>query len=102
MTGGANRDLPMDHITRAVELKQAAAGTVTIRSRCAHGRTYTRREGMKRGEATYVDCEVWSYTAAVMHEHKRWRRRGRRIERRRLMESDCRRVRALSKSPSPP
>lgn len=64
-----NKVLLMGNLTRDIELKYTASNQPVANIGMAVNRFYTTREGEKREETTFVDCEAWGRTAEVMHQY---------------------------------
>ncbi len=64
-----NRVLLAGRLTRDIELKQLINGQNVANFGLAINRRYTTKEGEKREETTFIDCESWGRTAEVMAEH---------------------------------
>ncbi len=64
-----NKVLLMGNLTRDIELKYTASNQAVANIGLAVNRNYTTREGEKREETTFVDCEAWGRTAEVMNQY---------------------------------
>lgn len=63
-----NKVLLMGRLTRDIELRQTPNMPVANFG-LAVNRHFTTREGEKREETTFVDCEAWGRTAEVMNQY---------------------------------
>ena len=70
MSGSVNRVFLMGNLTRDVELKRAGDTPLAVFG-IAVNRKYKTRDGAKKEDVTFVDCEAWGRTAEVMAEHLR-------------------------------
>ena len=70
MSGSVNRVFLMGNLTRDVELKRAGDTPLAVFG-IAVNRKFKTRDGAKKEDVTFVDCEAWGRTAEVMAEHLR-------------------------------
>ena len=59
----------MGRLTREVELKQIPSGQPVANIGLAINHKFQTRDGDKREETTFVDCEAWGRTAEVMNQY---------------------------------
>lgn len=64
-----NKVLLGGHLTRDVELKRSAGNDPLANFGLAINRRYKSRDGEKREDVTFVDCEAWGATGEKIHEH---------------------------------
>lgn len=64
-----NKVLLMGNLTRDVELRYTASNMAVGKLGLACNRVYTTKEGERREETTFVDCEAWGRTAEVMNQY---------------------------------
>ena len=64
-----NKVLLMGNLTRDIELKYTSSNQAVANIGLAVNRRYTTREGDKKEDTTFVDCEAWGRTAEVMTEY---------------------------------
>ena len=69
MAGSVNKVFLMGNLTRDIELKHTPSDQSVATIGLAVNRTYKSREGEKREETTFVDCEAWGRTAEVMSQY---------------------------------
>ena len=69
MAGSVNRVFLMGNLTRDIELKHTPSDQSVATIGLAVNRTYKTRDGEKREETTFVDCEAWGRTAEVMSQY---------------------------------
>ena len=69
MAGSVNKVFLMGNLTRDIELKHTPSDQSVATIGLAVNRTYKTREGEKREETTFVDCEAWGRTAEVMSQY---------------------------------
>ena len=62
MAGSVNKVFLMGNLTRDIELKHTPSDQSVATIGLAVNRTYKSREGEKREETTFVDCEAWGRT----------------------------------------
>ena len=65
-----NKVLLGGRLTRDVELKRAGETPLAVFG-IAINRTFKTRDGEKREDVVFVDCEAWGRTAEIMAEHLR-------------------------------
>ena len=70
MAGSVNKVMLMGNLTRDVELKRAGDTPLAVFG-IAINRKYKTRDGAKKEDVTFVDCEAWGRTAEVIAEHLR-------------------------------
>ena len=71
MAGNFNKVFLMGNLTRDIELKHTPSDQSVATIGLAVNRRYTTKEGEKREETTFVDCEAWGRTAEVMSQYLR-------------------------------
>jgi single-strand DNA-binding protein len=64
-----NKVLLMGNLTRDIELRNIPSGQAVANIGLAVNRTFTDREGTRREETTFVDCEAWGKTAEIMAQY---------------------------------
>ena len=64
-----NKVILMGNLTRDVELRQTPGNQTVANIGLAVNRTYQTREGERREETTFVDCEAWGRQAEVMAQY---------------------------------
>ena len=64
-----NKVILMGNLTRDVELRQTPGNQTVANIGLAVNRTYQTREGDRREETTFVDCEAWGRQAEVMAQY---------------------------------
>ena len=64
-----NKVILMGNLTRDVELRQTPGNQTVANIGLAVNRTYQTREGERREETTFVDCEAWGRQAEVMSQY---------------------------------
>ena len=64
-----NKVLLMGNLTRDIELRHTTSSQAVANIGLAVNRAWTSREGEKREETTFVDCEAWGRTAEVMAQY---------------------------------
>ena len=64
-----NKVMLMGNLTRDVELRQTPGNQTVAKIGLAVNRNYQTREGERREETTFVDCEAWGRTAEVMGQY---------------------------------
>ena len=69
MAGSVNKVFLMGNLTRDVELKYTPSNQPVATFGLAMNRRYKTKDGENREETTFVDCEAWARTAAVMSEY---------------------------------
>ena len=69
MAGSFNKVFLMGNITRDIELKHTPSDQSVATIGLAVNRRYSTKEGEKREETTFVDCEAWGRTAEVMSQY---------------------------------
>ena len=69
MAGSFNKVFLMGNLTRDVELRQIGADQSVAKIGLAVNRRFKTRDGEKREEVTFVDCEAWGRTAEVMNQY---------------------------------
>ena len=66
-----NKVLLIGNLTRDPELKHTPSNQAVATIGLAVNRTYNTKDGEKREETTFVDCEAWGRTAEVMGQYLR-------------------------------
>ncbi len=69
MAGSFNKVFLMGNLTRDIELKHTPSDQSVATIGVAVNRRYTTKEGEKREETTFVDCEAWGRTAEIMSQY---------------------------------
>lgn len=69
MAGSFNRVFLMGNLTRDIELKHTSSDQSVATIGIAVNRRYTTKDGEKREDTTFVDCEAWGRTAEVMSQY---------------------------------
>lgn len=70
MAGSYNKVLLMGNLTRDVELRHLPNTDQAVANfGLAVNRSYRTKEGEKREEVTFVDCEAWGRTAETMSKY---------------------------------
>ncbi len=69
MAGSFNKVFLMGNLTRDIELKHTPSDQSVATIGIAVNRRYTTKEGEKREETTFVDCEAWGRTAEIMSQY---------------------------------
>ncbi len=69
MAGSFNKVFLMGNLTRDIELKHTPSDQSVATIGLAVNRRYTTKEGEKREETTFVDCEAWGRTAEIMSQY---------------------------------
>lgn len=69
MAGSFNKVFLMGNLTRDVELKHTPSDQSVATIGLAVNRRYTTKDGEKREETTFVDCEAWGRTAEIMSQY---------------------------------
>ncbi len=64
-----NKVIIMGNLTRDVELRQTPGNQTVANIGLAVNRNYQTREGERREETTFVDCEAWGRQAEVMAQY---------------------------------
>ena len=64
-----NKVMLMGNLTRDIELRYTPSNQPVANLGLAINRQYQTREGEKREETTFVDCEAWGRTAEVMNQY---------------------------------
>ena len=64
-----NKVILMGNLTRDVELRHTPSNQTVANIGLAVNRTYQTREGERREETTFVDCEAWGRQAEVMAQY---------------------------------
>ncbi|MCH2161029.1 MAG: single-stranded DNA-binding protein [Phycisphaerales bacterium] len=64
-----NKVIIMGNLTRDVELRQTPSNQAVANIGIAVNRSYQTREGERREETTFVDCEAWGRQAEVMAQY---------------------------------
>lgn len=64
-----NRVLLMGHLTRDVELKHTPSGTAVGAIGLAVNHTYKGKDGQKKEEVCFVDCEAFGKTAEIAAQY---------------------------------
>lgn len=64
-----NKVMLMGNLTRDVELRQTPGNQTVAKIGLAVNRNYQTRDGERREETTFVDCEAWGRTAEVMGQY---------------------------------
>lgn len=66
-----NKVLLMGNLTRDVELRYTASNQPVAKIGLAVNRNYTTKDGERREETTFVDCEAWGRQAEIMEKYLR-------------------------------
>ena len=69
MAGSFNKVFLMGNLTRDIELKHTPSDQSVATIGLAVNRRYSTKEGEKREETTFVDCEAWGRTAEIMSQY---------------------------------
>ncbi|MCH7797938.1 MAG: single-stranded DNA-binding protein [Planctomycetes bacterium] len=69
MAGNFNKVFLMGNLTRDIELKHTPSDQSVATIGIAVNRRYTTKDGEKREDTTFVDCEAWGRTAEVMSQY---------------------------------
>ena len=64
-----NKVLLVGNLTRDPELKHTPSNQAVAQIGLAGNRQYNTKDGEKREETTFVDCEAWGRTAEVMCQY---------------------------------
>ena len=64
-----NKVLLIGNLTRDPELKHTPSNQAVATIGLAVNRNFTTKDGEKREETTFVDCEAWGRTAEVMSQY---------------------------------
>lgn len=64
-----NQVILLGNLTRDVELRQTPSNQPVANIGLAMNRQYQTREGERREETTFVDCEAWGRQAEVMAQY---------------------------------
>jgi len=64
-----NKVLLMGNLTRDVELKYTASNQAVAQIGLAVNHRWTSKDGEKKEETTFVDCEAWGRQAEVMSQY---------------------------------
>lgn len=64
-----NKVMLMGNITRDIELRTLQSGQAIAQIGLAINRNWQDKDGQKKEEVTWVDCEAWGKTAEVMHRY---------------------------------
>ena len=64
-----NKVILMGNLTRDVELRQTPSNQAVANIGLAVNRSYQTREGERREETTFIDCEAWGRQAEVMAQY---------------------------------
>ena len=64
-----NKVIIMGNLTRDVELRQTPGNQTVANIGLAVNRNFQTREGERREETTFVDCEAWGRQAEVMAQY---------------------------------
>ena len=64
-----NQVILLGNLTRDVELKHTPSNQAVANIGLAMNRQYQTREGERREETTFVDCEAWGRQAEVMAQY---------------------------------
>ena len=64
-----NKVLLVGNLTRDPELKHTPSNQAVAQIGLAVNRQYNTKDGEKREETTFVDCEAWGRTAEVMSQY---------------------------------
>ena len=64
-----NKVLLVGNLTRDPELKHTPSNQAVVAIGLAVNRQFTTKEGEKREETTFVDCEAWGRQAEVMAQY---------------------------------
>ena len=64
-----NKVLLIGNLTRDPELKHTPSNQAVASIGLAVNRNYTTKDGEKREETTFVDCEAWGRQAEVMSQY---------------------------------
>ena len=63
-----NKVMLMGNITRDIEMRTLPGGNSIAQIGLAINRQWQDKDGQKKEEVTWVDCEAWGKTAEVMHK----------------------------------
>jgi len=66
-----NKVLLMGNLTRDIEMRYTANNLAIAKMGLAVNRNFTTKDGEKREEVTFVDCEAFGRTAEVMQQYLR-------------------------------
>ena len=69
MAGNFKKVFLMGNLTRDIELKHTPSDQSVATIGIAVNRRYTTKDGEKREDTTFVDCEAWGRTAEVMSQY---------------------------------
>lgn len=64
-----NKVILLGNLTRDPEVRYTAGNQAVAKIGLALNRNYTTKEGERREEVTFVDCEAWGRTAEVMKQY---------------------------------
>jgi single-strand DNA-binding protein len=64
-----NKVILIGNLTRDVELKNLSSGTAVAQIGLAINREWKDKDGEKKEEVTFVDCEAWGKTAEIMAKY---------------------------------
>ena len=64
-----NKVFLMGNLTRDPELRYTPGGTAVCEFGMAMNRTWTGKDGQKRDETCFVDCQAWARTGEVITEY---------------------------------
>ena len=64
-----NKVILIGNLTRDVELKQLPSGNPVAQIGLAINREWKDKDGEKKEEVTFVDCEAWGKTAEIMAKY---------------------------------
>jgi single-strand DNA-binding protein len=64
-----NKVILIGNLTRDVEVKNLSSGTAVAQIGLAINREWKDKDGEKKEEVTFVDCEAWGKTAEIMAKY---------------------------------
>jgi single-strand DNA-binding protein len=64
-----NKVMLMGNITRDIELRSTPSGQSVAQIGLAINHNWVSKEGEKRTEVTWVDCEAWGKTGEIIHKY---------------------------------
>lgn len=66
-----NKVLLMGNLTRDPELRYTPSGTAVCEFGLAVNRSWTSKDGQKREETCFVDCQAWARSGEIIQEYCR-------------------------------
>ena len=69
MAGSFNKVMLMGNLTRDVEIKYLPSEQAVAKIGLAVNRRFKSRDGERREEVTFIDCEAWGKTAEAMSQY---------------------------------